>query len=152
PAFYYPVGQRVAPLMDVVVRTARSPETLLPAIRERVHGLDSELALANVRTMEQWLSNSSAQPRLNTVLLSTFAFVALLIASIGIYGVLAYSVSQRTKELGVRMALGATSRGMLLLVIREGARVAFVGIGAGVLGGLALAQAVSSLVFGVSVR
>ncbi|MGB6820518.1 MAG: ABC transporter permease [Candidatus Acidiferrales bacterium] len=152
PAFYYPVGQRVAPLMDVVVRTAHSPETLLPAIRERVHGLDSQLALANVRTMEQWLSNSSAQPRLNTVLLSTFAFVALLIASIGIYGVLAYSVSQRTKELGVRMALGATSRGVLLLVIREGAKVALIGIGAGVLGGLALAQAVSSLVFGVSVR
>lgn len=152
PAFYYPVGQRVAPLMDVVVRTAHSPETLLPAIRERVHGLDSQLALANVRTMEQWLSNNSAQPRLNTVLLSTFAFVALLIASIGIYGVLAYSVSQRTKELGVRMALGATSRGVLLLVIREGAMVALVGIGAGVLGGLALAQGVSSLVFGVSVR
>jgi putative ABC transport system permease protein len=152
PALYYPVGERVAPLMDVVVRTAHSPETLLPAIRERVHSLDSQLALANVRTMEQWLSNSSAQPRLNTVLLSTFAFVALLIASIGIYGVLAYSVSQRTKELGVRMALGATSRGVLLLVIREGARVALIGIGAGVLGGLALAQAVSSLVFGVSVR
>ena len=151
-ALYYPVGQRVAPLMDVVVRTTHSPETLLPAIRERVHDLDSQLALANVRTMEQWLSNSSAQPRLNTVLLSTFAFVALLIASIGIYGVLAYSASQRTKELGVRMALGATSRGVLLLVIREGVKVALIGIGIGVLAGLALAQAVSSLVFGVSVR
>jgi putative ABC transport system permease protein len=125
---------------------------LLPAIREKVHELDSELALANVRTMEQWLSNGAAQPRLNTVLLGVFAFVALLIASVGIYGVLAYSVSQRTGEIGVRMALGATPRDALRLVIREGMIVVAIGIGAGLLGGLALGRAVSSLVFGVPVR
>jgi putative ABC transport system permease protein len=129
-----------------------TPEALLPAIREKVHELDSELALANVRTMEQWLSNGTAQPRLNTVLLSVFAFVALLIASVGIYGVLAYSVSQRTGEIGVRMALGATPRDALRLVIREGMIVVAIGIGAGLLGGLALGRAVSSLVFGVPVR
>ena len=135
-----------------IVDGSPAPEALLPAIREKVHELDSELALANVRTMEQWLSNSAAQRRLNTVMLSVFAFVALLIASVGIYGVLAYSVSQRTGEIGVRMALGATPRDAWHLIIREGMIVVLIGIGAGLLGGLALSRAVSSLVFGVPVR
>ena len=152
PALYYPMATRAWPLMDVVVRTDASPETLLPAIRQKVHELDAELALANVRTMDQWLSNSAAQPRLNTVLLVVFASVALLIASIGIYGVIAYSVSQRTGEIGVRMALGATPSDMLRLVVGEGMKLALIGIVAGLLGGLALGRAVSSLVFGVPVR
>ena len=152
PALYYPMASRVWPLMDVVVRTDGSPEAMLPAIRLKVHELDSELALANVRTMEQWLSNSAAQPQLNTILLTVFAAVALLIAAIGIYGVLAYSVSQRTGEIGVRMALGASPRGVLRLVVGEGMKVALIGIGAGLLAGLALGRAVSSLVFGVPVR
>jgi putative ABC transport system permease protein len=151
PALYYPMATRVWPLMDVVVRTDGSPEASLPAIRQKVHELDAELALANVRTMDQWLSNSAAQPRLNTML-SIFAFVALAIASIGIYGVLAYSVSQRTGEIGVRMALGATPRGVLRLIVSEGMKVVLIGIGTGLLGGLALGRAMSSLVFGVPVR
>jgi len=118
----------------------------------KVHELDPDLALAKVRTMDQWLSNSSAQPRLNTVLLSIFASLALLIASIGIYGVLAYSVSQRSGEIGVRMALGATPRGVLRLVVGEGMKVALIGIGTGLLGGLALGRTLSRLVFGVPVR
>lgn len=152
PALYYPMATRVWPLMDVVVRADASPETLLPAIRQKVHELDAELALANVRTMDQWLSNSAAQPRLNTVLLVVFASVALLIASIGIYGVIAYSVSQRMGEIGVRMALGATPSDMLRLVVGEGMKLALIGIVAGLLGGLALGRAVSSLVFRVPVR
>jgi len=152
PALYYPVASRVWPLMDVVVRADGSPESLLASIRQKVHELDPYLALANVRTMDQWISNSSAQPRLDTVLLSIFASVALLIASIGIYGVLAYSVSQRGGEIGVRMALGATPAGILRLVVGEGMKVALIGIGAGLLGGLALGRTLSSLVFGVPVR
>jgi putative ABC transport system permease protein len=152
PALYYPMAFRPWPLMDVVVRTGGAPEALLPAIRQKVREIDSQLALANVRTMDQWVSNSASQPRLNTVLLSVFASVALLIASIGIYGVLAYSVSQRTAELGLRMALGATRQGVLGIVIGEGMRVALIGIGIGLLGGLAVGRAVSSLVFGVPVR
>jgi putative ABC transport system permease protein len=152
PALYYPVASRVWPLMDVVVRTDGSPESLLASIRQKVHELDPDLALAKVRTMDQWLSNSSAQPRLNTVLLSIFASLALLIASIGIYGVLAYSVSQRSGEIGVRMALGATPRGVLRLVVGEGMKVALIGIGTGLLGGLALGRTLSRLVFGVPVR
>jgi putative ABC transport system permease protein len=154
PSLHYPAASRVWPLMDILVRTNGSPapEALLPAIPEKVREPVSELALANARTMEQWLSNSAAQPRLNTVMLSVFAFVALLIASVGMYGVLAYSVSQRTGEIGVRMALGATPRDALRLIIREGVTVVLIGIGAGLLGGLALGRAVSSLVFGVPVR
>jgi putative ABC transport system permease protein len=152
PALYYPMASRVWALMDVVVRTDASPEALLPAIRQKVRDLDAELALANVRTMDQWLSNSAAQPRLNTMLLTIFAFVALVIAAIGIYGVIAYSVSQRTREIGVRMALGATPQGVLRLVVGEGMKLALIGIAAGLLGGLALGRTVSSLVFGVPVR
>jgi putative ABC transport system permease protein len=152
PALYYPVASRVWPLMDVVVRADGTPESLLASIRQKVHELDPDLALANVRTMDQWLSSSSAQPRLDAVLLSIFASVALLIASIGIYGVLAYSVSQRGGEIGVRMALGATPGGVLRLVVGEGMKVALIGIGAGLLGGLALGRTLSTLVFGVPVR
>jgi putative ABC transport system permease protein len=124
----------------------------MPQIRQKVHELDAELALANVRTMDGWLSASAAQPRLNTVMLGVFGFVALLIASIGIYGVLAYSVSQRTGEIGVRMALGATPRGVLRLIAAEGMTVALIGIGTGVAAGLALSRTLSSLVFGIPVR
>jgi putative ABC transport system permease protein len=142
--------------MDVVVRsnarTSGSPEALLPAIRQRIHDLDAGLALANINTMDQWLSNSAAQPRLNTALLTSFATVALLIAAIGIYGVLAYSVNQRTREIGLRMALGATPRSVLHLIVGQGMKVVLIGVAVGLAGGLALGRAVSSLVFGVPVR
>ena len=98
------------------------------------------------------LSNSAAQPRLNTVLLAAFAAVALLIAAIGIYGVLAYSVNLRTREIGLRVALGATPRSVLQLIVGQGMKVALIGVGLGLVGGLALGRAVSSLVFGVPVR
>lgn len=143
PALYYPMATHVWLLMDIVVRTDASPEALLPAIRQKLHELDTELAVANVRTMDQWLSNSAARPRLNTILLTIFAFVALVIASLGIYGVIAYSVSQRTRAIGVRV---------LRLVVAERMKLALIGIGAGLLGGLALGRRVSSLVFSVPVR
>jgi len=149
PALYYPVAARVWPLMDVVVRTDGSPESLLPALRQKVHDLDSGLALANVRTMEGWVSNTAAQPRLNATLLGVFAFVAMIIAAIGIYGVLAYSVNQRTREIGLRIALGAQRSGVLRLIVGEGMTVGLIGIGAGLVGGLALNRAVSTLVYGV---
>jgi putative ABC transport system permease protein len=152
PSLYYPMAARVAALMDVVVRTDQAPDALLPVIRHKIGELDAELALANVRTMDEWVSNSAAQPRLNTVLLAIFAGIALLIATIGIYAVLACSVSQRTTEIGVRMALGATPGGIVRLIAGEGLRVALLGITTGVLAALALGRALSSLVFGVAVR
>ena len=157
PTLYYSIPQRGSwPLMDVVVRsearTDGSAQALLPSIRQRIHDLDASLALANVNTMDQWLSNSAAQPRLNTVLLTAFAAVALLIAAIGIYGVLAYSVNQRTREIGLRMALGATPGSVLQLIVGQGMKVVVVGVVIGLAGGLALGRAVSSLVFGVPVH
>ena len=153
PTLYYAIPQRGSwPLMDIVIRTNGSPEALLPSIRQRIHEMDAGLALANVNTMDQWLSNSAAQPRLNTVLLTAFAAVALLIAAIGIYGVLAYSVNQRTREIGLRMALGATPRSVLQLVVGQGMKVVLIGVGIGLAGALALGRAISSLMFGVKVR
>jgi putative ABC transport system permease protein len=152
PAFYYSITTRTNPLMDVVVRTDGSPESLLPAIRKRIKALDPDLPMANVKTMEQWLTNSAAQPRLTSILLSIFAGVALLIAAIGIYAVLTYSVTQRTREIGVRMALGATPRRVLELIVSEGMRVVLLGLVIGLAGGLALGRTVQSLVYGVGVR
>jgi predicted permease len=152
PAVYFPAGWRVFRQMDIVVRTQGVPQGMLPAIRQKVHEVDSGLALANVRTMEDWVSNSAAQPRLNAVLLGVFAAVALLIAAIGIYGVLAYSVTQRTREIGVRLALGAQPGSVLRLVIGEGMRMSVLGVLVGLAGGLALGRAVSSLVYGVPPR
>jgi len=152
PQLYYPVAARAAALTDVVVRTDQAPASLLPAIREKVAELDRDLALANVRTMDEWVSNSAAQPRLNTVLLSVFASIALLIASIGIYGVLAYSVSQRTGEIGLRMALGASPRNILRLVGSEGLRVIAAGIAVGLTGAAALGKVLSGLIYEVTAR
>ncbi|HEU5182797.1 MAG TPA: ABC transporter permease [Candidatus Polarisedimenticolia bacterium] len=152
PSLYYPIAARVWPLMDVAVRVDGEPGKLLPSIRRKVREIDPELALANVRTMDEWIAASSAQLRLSTQLLSGFAAAALLIAALGIYGVLASSVSQRTREIGMRMALGAQPGGVLRLVVGEGMRVALAGISAGLLGGLALGQVVSSLVYGIAVR
>jgi putative ABC transport system permease protein len=153
PQLYYAISQRGSwPLMDVVVRASGSAEALLPVIRQRIAQLDAGLALANVKTEDEWVSISAAQPRLSTTLLTVFAAIALLIAAIGIYGVLAYSVNQRTREIGVRMALGATPGSVLKLIVRGGMKMVLAGVAAGLAGGLALGRAVSSLVFGVTVR
>jgi putative ABC transport system permease protein len=152
PSVYYPMAERVWPLMDIVIRTDNAPEALMPSVRQKVHELDAELALANVKTMDEWLANTAASPRLNTVLLSLFAGVALLIAAIGIYGVLAYSVNQRTQEIGVRMALGAQPGGVLRLIIGEGMRIGLIGTAIGLAGGFGLGHVLSSLVYGVSVH
>jgi putative ABC transport system permease protein len=151
PAIYYP-SFGLSARMDVVVRTEARPASVLPAVRQLVHELDPALPVSTVRTMDEWVSNNAAQPRLNAILLAVFACVALLIAAIGIYGVLAYSVNQRTREIGLRMALGAPRRRVLLLIVREGMVVGAIGIGVGIAGALALSRALASLVFDVPVR
>ena len=151
PAIYYP-SFTLAPRMDIVVRTAGAPASVVPAVRQKVRELDAALPISNVRTMDEWLSDSAAQPRLNAVLLGVFAAVAMLIAVIGIYSVLAYSVNQRTREIGLRMALGAQRGLVLRLIVREGMIVAAIGIGVGLAGALSLSWVLASLVFDVQVR
>ena len=151
PALYYPLAMRAWPLMDVVVRADVPPEALLPTLGQKVRELDRELPLATVRTMEDWVSRSAAQPRLSATLLGVFAGVAVLIAAIGIYGVLAYSVNQRTREIGLRMALGARPGGVMRLIVKEGMIVAVCGIGAGLIGAVLLGRAIASLVYAVRV-
>jgi putative ABC transport system permease protein len=152
PALYYSSGYRTWPLMDIVVRTESDPASVMTAVRAGIRSLDPELPLSNIRPMSEWVSTSAAQPRLNASLLGVFACVALLVAAIGTYGVLAYSVSQRTKELGLRMALGADRAGVLRLVVREGMTVGLAGIVIGVLAAAGISRTLSALVYGISIR
>jgi putative ABC transport system permease protein len=152
PELYYSAGQRMQAQMSVAVRTDGNPEALLPAIRHKLYELDPELAMAGARTMDNWVESNAAQPRFNSFLLATFAALALLMAAIGTYGVLAYSVNQRTREIGLRMALGAQRGEVLRLVIGEGMKVALAGVWVGLVGGLALGRFLASLVFGITVR
>ena len=149
PSVYFSAPARLWPVMDVALRTAATPAMAVPEVRRRIHDLDPDLPIANVRTMEQWISSNAASPRLNAILLAAFAAVALVIAAIGVYGVLSYSVNQRVREIGVRMALGAQRSHVLRLVVRDGMTVALLGIGAGVAGAFALGRVISGLLFGV---
>jgi putative ABC transport system permease protein len=151
PAIYYPSIGLVGS-MGVVVRSDPPPTSLLPTVRQKLHDLDPGLPMSSVRTMDEWVSNNAAQPRLNAILLGIFACVAMVIAAIGIYGVLAYSVNQRTREIGLRMALGAPRGQVLRLIVGEGMTVGAIGIGVGVAGALALSRVLATLVFDVPVR
>ena len=151
PAIYYP-NMSLAARMDVVVRTEMPATSILPSVRQKVHELDAALPVSTVRTMDEWVSNNASQPRLNAILLAVFAGVAMVIAAIGIYGVLAYSVNLRTREIGLRMALGAPREQVVRLIVREGMTVSVIGIAVGVGTALVVNRVLASLVFDIAVR
>jgi len=152
PAIYTPFSQTPFPWLYAMVRTTGDPAALTRSIKEIVRSVDPGLGVANARPMTTVISGRVAEPRLNTLLVSTFALLALILASVGIYGVIAYSVSQRTHELGLRMALGAERSGVLAMIIREGVMMTSTGIIAG-LGAAALGtRLMSDLLVGVSPR
>ena len=148
-AFYLPQTQYPVRAMNVVLRTSGDPATLVSAVKQQIHELDSDLPLYNVRTMEQRLQESLARRRFSMLLLALFACMALALASIGTYGVMAYLVNQGTREIGIRMALGATQSGIVSLVVRKGMALALSGVAAGLAGAFALTRLMRSLLFGV---
>ncbi|MBI5383195.1 MAG: ABC transporter permease [Verrucomicrobia bacterium] len=133
----------------VLVRTTADPAVLTEAIRRETKALIPNLPPPTIRTMDDRLSETIAQPRLQTALLSLFAVLALLLAVIGLYGVMAYSVVQRTREFGIRMALGAQKTHVLSLVIKQGMRMVLAGMGIGIAAALAGTQVIQSLLYGV---
>jgi putative ABC transport system permease protein len=136
--------------MDFAVKTAAEPASYLPAIKAELRKVDNDLPLGNIATLEEKLRNSTATRRFNLGLISVFAVLALALSAVGLYGVMSYGVSQRTTEIGIRMALGAEPKDVLKLILREGLFLAFVGTLLGVAGAFALTRFLSSVLFGVA--
>ena len=136
--------------INVLTRTSVEPSTLAPAVRGEITALNKDQAVFNVRTMEQIVSQSVAPRRFSTMLLTAFALVALLLASIGIYGMMSYAVAQRTREIGLRMTLGAQRGNVLRMVIGQGMKLALLGVAVGLVASFALTRTMKSLLFGVS--
>jgi putative ABC transport system permease protein len=136
--------------INLLVRTDAEPLSLASAVRAQVAALNKDQAVFNVRTMEQIVAQSVAARRFSMLLLTVFAVVALALTSLGIYGLMSYAVAQRTREIGVRMALGAQSGAVLRLVIGQGMKLALVGVTLGLVASLALTRTMKNLLFGVS--
>ncbi len=150
PEVYFPYLQMTAPTMSIVVRTGSNPLNLVAAMKDQIQEIDKDLPIADVKTMRQLLSESVSGRRFNMLLLAVFAGVALVLAAVGIYGVMSYSVSQRTHEIGIRMALGAQTSDVLKLVVGEGMLLAIAGVTIGLVASLFLTRLMSSLLFRVS--
>ena len=150
PMAYFPYAQSPDHGMWVTIRAAGDPQKLVPAVRAAVHALDRDLAVLKVRTMRQVIADSLIETRLVATFVAGFAGFALALAAVGLYGVIAYSVSQRTHEMGVRIALGASRDNVVALVLKKGALLAGVGIAIGVPVALVASRVMASLLHGVS--
>jgi len=157
PEFYYDFDQipiailpRYVRRVNVLVRTGVEPLSLVGPVRNQIAVLDKDQAVFNVRTMEEALSRSVAARRFSMILLGVFALLALVLAAVGIYGVISYSVAQRTREVGIRMALGARTIDVIELVVRDGLKLVLIGVGVGLAGAFALTRLMATLLFGVT--
>jgi putative ABC transport system permease protein len=151
PAFYKPFAQNYGPQMFLAVRSSGDAGQVAEALPRDIQSLDAGITLAQIRTMEQELALSVSQPRFDTMLLVLFAGIAMLLAAVGIYGLIAYSVVQRTREIGVRMALGAARADVMRMIVRQSALLAACGIALGLCGALALTRLLRTMLFGVGV-
>jgi predicted permease len=150
PTIYIPHSLWARDTMFIALRTAVDPRSLAPAVRRAVATIDPEQPVFAARTMEEYVDDALAQPRFRAALLGVFAAVALVLAAVGLYGMMAYSVAQRRQEIGIRLALGARPADVLRLIVGQGARLALLGVGLGVAGALALTRLLSGLLYSVT--
>ncbi|HXD49009.1 MAG TPA: ABC transporter permease, partial [Gemmatimonadaceae bacterium] len=150
PVVYVPFANRPSAGVWIAVKTPGSPTALVKAIRDAVHSVDPEMSVRDPRPLADMVSDSVVRPRFQTFLITTFGAVALCLALVGIYGVVAYGVAQRTAEIGLRLALGSTRGGVIALVVRGGMAPVIAGVGVGLVVALALSRALSTMVYGVA--
>jgi putative ABC transport system permease protein len=149
PSIYWPPSRFAYPWMTIAIRTSGNVTSVVSAATAKVHELDANIAVADVRLMREVMDISVAQRRLTMLLLALFAGMALLLAAVGIYGVISYAVTQRTQEIGIRMALGAQRSAVLRMVIRQAVMLAAIGIVVGAAGAFVLTGLMKNLLFGV---
>jgi len=150
PTVYFPNAQEPQNVATLVIRTGENPMKLAPVIEQVIHAYDKDQAVSDIQPLDAFVTRSVARPRFQSVLLSSFAGLALLLAAIGIFGVMSYSVAQRTHEIGIRVALGAQRDQVLRLVVGQGLFLAFIGTAAGLVGAFALTRYLRTLLFNVS--
>jgi putative ABC transport system permease protein len=150
PAYYLPASQSPLGDMTILIHTSNDPKSIVSALRQAVWSIDPNQPISNVNTLEQIVSDSIAQPRLNMLLMMLFGGLALLLSAVGIYGLLSYAVTQRTQEMGIRMALGANVTDVLKLVLKQGMFLALIGVAIGLAGAFALTRLMRGLLFGVT--
>jgi predicted permease len=150
PEIYLPYAQQPIPSMDVMLRTAVSPRSLAPAVTRVVRSLDAELPIARMATLDEIVARSISEPRFYMVLLGAFAGTALFLAALGIFGVMSYAVVQRSREIGIRVALGADPKHVLGMVLGHASLLSVAGVGLGLVGALSLSRAIGSLLFELS--
>lgn len=147
---YSPVPQRAWGTMSVLVKTSGDPMQIVPAVRSAIQSVDRDQPMTQVNSLEESLSSAVGQQRISAFLLGIFAALALVLAAIGIYGVTSYSVAQRSKEIGIRIAMGAQPRDVLRLILGFGAKLAFIGVFSGMIATLALTQLMKTMLFGIA--